>query len=74
MNKLKHDIQNGKYKKLIIKDMTNVSRNTTFNIEFLQFLDDNDCKVESMDGIDLDLFKNIFNKNKEEKERWITKM
>ena len=69
LNKLKHDIQNGKYKKLIIKDMTNVSRNTTFNIEFLQFLDDNDCKVESMDGIDLDLFKNIFNKNKEEKER-----
>lgn len=69
LNKLKHDIQDGKYKKLIIKDMTNVSRNTTFNIEFLQFLDDNDCKVESMDGIDLDLFKNIFNKNKEEKER-----
>lgn len=69
LNRLKEYIQNEKYKKVVIKDMTNVSRNTLFNINFLQFLKENNCEIESMDGVNLNLYKKIFNKNKEEKER-----
>ena len=69
LNRLKNDIQNGKYKKVVIKDITNVSRDTLFNINFLQFLKENNCEIVSMDGVDLDLYETIFNENKEEKER-----
>ena len=72
LNDLKEDIENGEYSKMIIKDITQLSRNTVHNMEFLQFLEDNDCKIESMDGTDLTLYKKIyerFNKMKEEKER-----
>lgn len=72
LNDLKEDIENGEYPKVIIKDITQLSRNTVHNMEFLQFLEDNDCKIESMDGTDLTLYKKIyerFNKMKEEKER-----
>lgn len=72
LNNLKEDIENKEYSKIIIKDITQLSRNTYHNMEFLQFLDDNDCKIESMDGTDLTLYKRIFdkfNKKKEEKVR-----
>lgn len=72
LNKLKEDIKNKEYSKLVIKDITHLSRNTFYNMEFLQFLDDNDCQIESIDGLDLTLYKKIFarfNKKKEEKER-----
>ena len=42
---------------MIIKDITQLSRNTVHNMEFLQFLEDNDCQIESMDGTDLTLYK-----------------
>ena len=66
------DIENKEYSKVVIKDITQLSRNTIYNMEFLKFLDDNDCQIESMDGLDLTLYKEIFNrfsKKKEEKER-----
>ena len=72
LNNLKEDIENKKYSKIVIKDITQLSRNTIYNMEFLQFLDDNECQIESMDGTDLTLYKKIFdkfNEKKEEKER-----
>lgn len=72
LNSLKEDIENKEYSKIVIKDITQLSRNTVYNMEFLQFLDDNECKIESMDGTDLTLYKEIFdkfNKKKEEKVR-----
>ena len=54
---LQEDIENGEYSKVIIKDITQLSRNTVHNMEFLQFLEDNDCKIESMDGTDLTIYK-----------------
>lgn len=72
LNNLKEDIENKVYSKIVIKDITQLSRNTIYNMEFLKFLDDNDCQIESMDGLDLTLYKEIFNrfsKKKEEKER-----
>lgn len=72
LNNLKEDIENKEYSKIVIKDITQLSRNTIYNMEFLKFLDDNDCQIESMDGLDLTLYKEIFNrfsKKKEEKER-----
>ena len=72
LNSLKEDIENKEYSKVVIKDITQLSRNTVYNMEFLKFLDDNNCHIESMDGLDLTLYKEIFNrfsKKKEEKER-----
>lgn len=72
LNELKEDIKNKEYSKVVIKDITQLSRNTVYNMEFLKFLDDNNCQIESMDGLDLTLYKEIFNrfsKKKEEKER-----
>ena len=72
LNNLKEDIENKEYSKIVIKDITQLSRNTIYNMEFLKFLDDNGCQIESMDGLDLTLYKEIFNrfsKKKEEKER-----
>lgn len=72
LNSLKEDIKNKEYSKVVIKDITQLSRNTIYNMDFLKFLDDNNCQIESMDGLDLTLYKEIFNrfnKKKEEKER-----
>lgn len=72
LNDLKEDIENKRYSKVIIKDLKQLSRNTIDNINFLQFLEDNNCKIECVDGTDLKLYKKIiekFNKNKEEIER-----
>lgn len=72
LNELKEDIKNKEYSKVVIKDITQLSKNTFSNVEFIQFLKDNDCQIESMDGLDLTLYKKIFdrfNKKKEEKER-----
>lgn len=72
LNSLKEDIENKEYSKVVIKDITQLSRNTVYNMEFLKFLDDNNCQIESIDGLDLTLYKKIFyrfNEKKEEKER-----
>lgn len=72
LNSLKEEIENKEYSKVVIKDITQLSRNTIYNMEFLKFLDDNNCQIESMDGLDLTLYKKIFdrfNEKKEEKER-----
>lgn len=70
LNRLMNDIKKHKYSKLIIRDVTHLSRNTYDNISFLHFLEDSNCKVECIDGTDLILYKRIvehFNRKKEEK-------
>ena len=62
LNSLKEDIENKEYSKVVIKDITQLSRNTVYNMEFLKFLDDNNCHIESMDGLDLTLYKKIFDR------------
>ena len=72
LNELKEDIINKEYSKIVIKDITQLSRNTFYNVEFIKFLNDNNCQIECMDGLDLTLYKKIFdrfNEKKEEKER-----
>lgn len=68
LDRLKEDIKNKKYSKVVIKDITNVSRNIIFNLELLEFLENNNCKIESMDGIDLNLYKTIHKKFNNEEE------
>lgn len=72
LNRLMNDIKKHKYSKLIIRDVTHLSRNIYDNISFLQFLEDNNCKIECIDETDLFLYKRIvehFNRKKEEKIR-----
>ena len=72
LNELKEDIANKEYSKIVIKDITQLSRNTFYNVEFIKFLNDNNCQIECIDGLDLTLYKKIFdrfNEKKEEKER-----
>ena len=72
-NKLKEDIENGKFSKILITNLTNVSRDTNFNLEFISFAEDNECKIVSMDKFDPHQYKsfidNVLKKIKEEKER-----
>lgn len=72
LNSLKEDIENKEYSKIVIKDITHLSRNTFYNVDFIDFCEKNNCKIESMDGTDITLLKNIyerFNQKKEEKVR-----
>lgn len=72
LNVLKEDIRNKKYSKIIIKDLSHLSRNTVCNMEFLDFLKINNCKIECVDGTDLSIYKLLFdrfNKKKENKFR-----
>ena len=71
LNSLIEDIKQNMYSKVIIRDIRHLSRDTIFNIKFLQLLEDNNCELESIDGMNYKLYKDIFNKfkNKEEKER-----
>ncbi len=64
LNKLKLDIQNKKYSKLIIKDLTHLSKNVVNTLELLNFFDGNHCEVECMDGMNLKLYKEILNKKR----------
>lgn len=70
LNKLKEKIKNKKYSKVVIKDITQLSRDTYCNMEFLDFLDDNNCEIECFDGTDMKLYKNIFKRfSGEDRER-----
>lgn len=73
LDNLKEDIENGKFSKIIITNLTNVSRDTNFNLELISFAEDNECKIVSMDKFDPHQYKsfidNVLKKIKEEKER-----
>ena len=69
---LKDDIESGEYSKIIVNNIKHLSRDIVENLNFLLFLDENNCDIECVDGTDLKLYKKIiekFNKNKEEIER-----
>ena len=69
---LKDDIESGEYSKVIVNDIKHLSRDIAETLNFLLFLDENNCDIECVDGMDLKLYKKIiekFNKNKEEIER-----
>ena len=73
LEKLKEDIENGKFSKILITNLTNVSRDTNFNLELISFAEDNKCKIVSMDKFDPHQYKsfidNVLKKIKEERER-----
>ena len=68
LNILKNDIQNGKYRKVVMKNIMQLSRNIIHNIEFFQFLEKNNCNIECIDEFNLDLYKNICDISKKQKE------
>lgn len=72
---LKEDIGNKEYSKIVVRNISQLSRNTFENLDFFNFLIDNNCEIESMDGLDLELYRTILDKfnnnnnNKEDRER-----
>lgn len=68
LNALKTAIKDKKFSKVIVKDITHLSRNTACNMEFLNFLESNNCKIECVDGTDVSLYKFIFEKFSKKKE------
>lgn len=69
---LKEDIEQQRYSKVVIRNISQLSRSVEDNIDFFNFLISNNCEIESMDGLDLTLYKRItekFNEKKEEKVR-----
>lgn len=72
LNSLKEDIENEEYSILVIPSITQLFRSTIQNLEFVDFCEKHNCKVECMDGFDLTLYKKIyddFHQKKEEKVR-----
>ena len=72
LENLKEHIRQKRYSKVVVKNITQLSTNTDENIDFINFLLNNDCKIESMDNLDLTLYKKIierFKNDKEERER-----
>ena len=72
LENLKEHIRQKRYSKVVVKNITQLSTNTYENIDFINFLLSNDCKIESMDNLDLTLYKKIierFKNDKEERER-----
>ncbi len=69
---LKDDVRQHRYSKVIIENISQLSNNVTELIEFFDFLTLNNCDIESIDGLDLKLYKKIiekFNNKEEERER-----
>ncbi len=48
LKKLKKDIIDNKFNKVIIDSLSNLSKNRAFTLEFLQFLKENNCTLESI--------------------------
>lgn len=73
MNRLKENILNKKVNKVIVPNIENIGRNNIFVQEFLCFLDKHDCIIESIDGSNLNFYRNItneiLNNYKEDRER-----
>ena len=61
LNKLKRDIQRGYYSNIVIINLSNLSQDITFSLEFIDFALKYNCKVVSMDGINLYSYKKFVN-------------
>ena len=65
---LKDDVRQHRYSKVIIENISQLSNNVTELIEFFDFLTLNNCDIESIDGLDLKLYKKIIEKFNNEKD------
>lgn len=52
-NRLKEQIEDDKYDKVIIKNMSNLSRDNLFCIDFIKFLKNNNCLIECVDDTEV---------------------
>lgn len=66
---LKEDVANGKYPKVIINNIGQLSRNGQENYNFLEFLCDSNCDLETLNEFETKLWKFVMDKYKIEKER-----
>ncbi len=77
MNRLKNELEKGAFKKVIISNLTNLSNDMIFNLNFITFIERNNSMLIILDGFDPRKIKPFYNKNfkniEEERERWIMK-
>lgn len=75
LDRLKQKIEEQEYDKVLIKSMSNLSRNHLFCIDFIKFLRNNDCLLETVNNNEVNykvydeidrLMKKINNKEREE--------
>lgn len=70
--RLKNDIERENFSKIIITSLTNISRDTNFNLKFISLAEEKGCQIISMDKFDPHHYKsfidNILKKLEEEKE------
>lgn len=71
LEELKAEIKEGKISKVIIQDVNQLSKNSASNLEFIEFLENNNCHIECIDGTDLhkyyEFYREIIKRiNKEE--------
>lgn len=70
LDRLKRDITDGKYPKILISSLTNISKNVKFNLSFITYAEDNNCKIISIDKSDPHQYKKfidtMYKKLKEE--------
>lgn len=70
LDRLKRDITDGKYSKILISSLTNISKNVKFNLSFITYAEDNNCKIISIDKSDPHQYKKfidtMYKKLKEE--------
>lgn len=70
LDKLKSDITNGIYSNILILSLTNVSKDVKFNLSFITYVEDNNCKIISIDKSDPHQYKKfidtMYKKLKEE--------
>ncbi|MCI9434915.1 MAG: recombinase family protein [Bacilli bacterium] len=73
LKKLKKDIENRVYSKIIILNLSNISRNIDFNLELIRFAESYNCKIISTDKFDPHQYKNfidnVYKKINDDKER-----
>ena len=70
---LKEDLADGKFSKVIIKNIPNVSKDRNFIVDFVNYAEFSDCQIISMDKFNphkyKDFIESITKKMKEELER-----
>lgn len=70
---LKYLIRKNVYSKIIIYNLKNISCNLKFNLDFISFAEEYNCKIIALNGENVykynKIMKNLINKLKEERER-----
>lgn len=70
--RLKKDVESENFSKIVITSLTNISKDTNFNLEFISSAEENGCRIISIDNFDPHHYKsfidNVLKKLEEEKE------